>query len=179
MGNAIWITLLSSSLVSAVVSGIVAGAFSLRAKRTEYVNEYYKVVLQRRIAAYEEVERLVINFKTSVVDTDSRPYHHVFQSEDEDPNSLYMLLFRIAASALWLSDELFYLTREFSVLLYKYNSERETWIEFGKKHYTAFADLRTKVEVVYARDMLSLHNIFQFLRSKKPSNAYLPFDCRR
>lgn len=47
-------------------------------------------------------------------------------------------------------------------------------IEFGKKNYTAVAELRTKLERVHALDMLMLHDVPAFLKAKEPADGYVP-----
>lgn len=74
-----WITIAVSVISSGLLSAVVAGLYSLRAKRNDYVNDYYKIVIQRRIAAYEALERLIFPLKTAVVDEeDNRSYHFLF-----------------------------------------------------------------------------------------------------
>ena len=51
-------------LIGIVIGATIAGAYNLRAKRNEYVNEYYKLVVRRRVEAYEKLENLIINLKT-------------------------------------------------------------------------------------------------------------------
>lgn len=79
---------LSSSVVSAIVSALVGGWFSLRTKQNEYANAYYKMILERRLAAYEEVERLIAAIKVAVIDDDQKPYHLLF-SKDDDQLGVY------------------------------------------------------------------------------------------
>jgi len=69
----IWIAVLSSTVVSALVSSLIGGWFALRSKQNEYAHAYYKVVLERRIAAYEEIEGLISAVKVAVIDADRRP----------------------------------------------------------------------------------------------------------
>jgi hypothetical protein len=83
--NQVWLAVLSSSLLSGIVGAIVGGIFSLRGKHKEYVNDYYKTIINRRLAAYEKVEVLIRNLKAAVVaPEDSRPYHLLFSSETDD-----------------------------------------------------------------------------------------------
>jgi hypothetical protein len=63
---------LSSSLIAGILGALIGGWFTLRGKRNDYANEYYKVVLARRVQAYEEVERLINMVKTAVLDQDGR-----------------------------------------------------------------------------------------------------------
>lgn len=50
------------------MSAIVAGWFSLRSKRNEYENAYYKMVLDKRIAAYTEVDKFISGASVASVD---------------------------------------------------------------------------------------------------------------
>jgi hypothetical protein len=169
----IWLAILSSSVITGLIGALLAGWFSLRSKQNEYANTYYKLVLERRLAAYEQVERLIVQIKVAIVDNDDkRPYHLLF-SKDDDRDTLYKLLFTVMSTALWLSDDLFDRTRELNVLVYSRTSHGEGLIDFGRQHYTTIAELRTKMEIAHARDMLTLHEVPQFLRSKKPTDTYV------
>lgn len=169
MTNQLWLTILSSSLISGVLGAGVAGFFALRVKRHEYINEYYKSVLSRRITSYEQVERLIMMLKTAIVDKDQRPYHILFEQEEKE---VYSLLFGVMANALWLSDDLFEKTRDLNVLFYEHHPGDDDSVEFGKEHYKQIAELRTQIERLHARDMLRLHEVPRFLKSKKPKDTY-------
>ena len=75
-------------------------------------------------------------------------------------------------------DELFELTREFNLLLYRHGDSEGGFIEFGKTHYREIADLRTKIEKVHLHDMLTLHEVPRFLKSKKPTDSYGPINVQ-
>jgi hypothetical protein len=171
MTEQLWLAVLSSSLISGVLGAGIAGLFALRVKRHEYVNEYYRSVLSRRMASYEQVERLITMLKTAVMDKDQRPYHILFTQEEKD---VYSLLFGVMANALWLSDDLFDKTRELNVLFYERHPGDDNPVEFGKAHYRTIAELRTQIERIHARDMLQLHEMPRFLKSKKPKDTYGP-----
>lgn len=166
----IWQVILSSALVSGAVSGAIAGWFGIRLKREEYASAYYKLVLERRLAAYEEVEKLILSIKTAVVDDDRGIYHLLFANDDDYAN-VYKRLQATSLVSLWITDELFALTRELNLLIFSQMKETEL-IEFGKKNYKAVAELRTKMERIHSTDMLVLHDIAQFLKSKQPSDTF-------
>ena len=167
------IAVLSSSAVSAVTAALISGWFNLRSKRSEYENAYFKMVLERRIKAYEQVEALIVQIKTAVLDGDGKPYHLLF-SDETSKVTTYKALFAVMSSALWLSNELFDETRKLNVLIYSGSegSDTENLIAFGKKHYREVAELRTRVEKLHARDMLVLHKVPAFLKSKQPTDSY-------
>jgi hypothetical protein len=172
-----WLTILLSWLGSGFLSALVAGVYNLRAKRNEYVNDYYKTVITRRIAAYEKVEVLIIQLKAAVADVgDNRPYHLMFSSEnDEDWQRSWMLLHEAMSQGLWLSDGLFAKLRELNILAFHYDRPSSV-IEFGKKNYQALALLRNELETMLAKDMLHLHDVARFLKSKqdRPGLGFTP-----
>ncbi len=181
MNIQIVLAIFSTSAVSALIGGVVAGSFVLRAKQAEYVNDYYKTVINRRLAAYEQLERLIIELKTSIVEEiDKRPYHRLFSSESDDtwPRAFF-LLNRVMDQGLWLSDEAFIATRDLNYLLFRFTKPTSV-IEFAKNNYQAMATIRDRLERLLAKDMLNLHNVERFLKSKdKPDPGFHPVHLRR
>ena len=100
-----WIAVLSSSLITSAIAGLLAGTFALRAKSKDYVNDYYKQVLEKRWQAYQLVEEMIFYFKLASPDSQLRMVHFIFNSED--PEQLFTLIGRISEQAFWLSDDMF------------------------------------------------------------------------
>ena len=167
----IWIAVLSSAVVSALVSSLIGGWFALRSKQNEYAHAYYKIVLERRVAAYEDIEHLISAVKVAVVDADRRPYHMLF-SNDSAHEQVWATIHKAMSNALWLSDDLFQATREFNQLVFTGTTDGSSLIEFGKTQYTAVADLRTCLEKLHKRDLLTLHDVPGFLKAKKVADGY-------
>lgn len=165
------LALLSSSFFGGVVGAFITGRFNLRVKDLEYKNEYYKQVLEKRIDAYESVEKLVTGFKTAVVDDDRQPYHFILSHEDGLLDA-HKLLYEISSQALWLSDDLFLETRNLSLLLYGGTSHADGPVAFAKKHHEELAKFREKIERLHIRDMLSLHEVGTFLKTKKIKSGF-------
>ncbi len=168
--QSLWLVVLSSSVVSAVMSAIVSGYFTWRSKRDEYVNEYYKTVIKRRIVAYEKIEQLIIWLKSAVIDPqgqDRRPYHLLF-SDDSGWNKAQELLADINIQGLWVSDEIFKKAQELNRLIF---NKPQNVIAFGKANYERIATMRAELERLLARDILSLHDVKNFLKSKDSPDA--------
>jgi hypothetical protein len=155
--------------VGAVVSAILTGIYNLVTKRAEYANEYYKMVLNKRIGAYEQLEHLIAALKTSVLDTDQKPYHFLFSQEDR-LKCAYVLLMNITEHALWLTDEAFEKAQQLNYRMYRTNFEGSA-IEFGKDNYQPIAMLREQIESRVAEDMRDLHKVRRFLRRKAKRKA--------
>jgi len=171
MNAEIVLTALSSSVIAGTVGAVLAGWFNLRSKQNDYENAYFKLVLDRRINAYDQVANLVTQIKVAVVDSDRRPYHLLF-SDSSSLDNVYKILYSVMSSALWLSDDLFDETRKLNMLVFQQSQSEEDLIEFAKCNYRSIAEMRTRIEVIHARDMLVLHKIPKFLRGKKPTDSY-------
>jgi hypothetical protein len=158
-------TFLTSTFVATVVSGLITGLYSLRAKQREYMNEYYKLILARRIAAYEHLETLIVSLKTAVLDHDKKPYHLLF-ANDENWQTAYDLMGRLSTQSLWLSEDAFTKSQELNYLMFGLKPEGSV-IEFGKSNYRKLAELRSDLERILAADLLTLHDVKRFLREKE------------
>ena len=166
MTEQLWLAILSSSLISGILGALIAGAYTLRGKRNEYINDYYKTVIQRRLAAYEQLESLIVALKTAVLDSDNKPYHLLF-SKDDDWESVHQLLFHVMSQSLWISEEAFVKTRDLNYLAFRLKPGDSGVIEFGKQNYEAIATLRSDLEKILAADMLELYDVKSFLKHKK------------
>lgn len=138
------LAVLSSSLLSGVLGALIAGQYNLRVKRNDYVNDYYKIVLSKRVAAYERLEELIVRLSTSVLDKDNRPHHQIFTQEDPWSKA-FSLLLEAAAQSLWLSDELFAKTRDLNYLFFRGSQYEGGALQFAKENYEEVAKLRVSV----------------------------------
>ncbi|MFZ1008535.1 MAG: hypothetical protein WAN65_16960 [Candidatus Sulfotelmatobacter sp.] len=145
--NQIWLAI-SSGVLGGTLGSIAAGIFALRSKRNEYVNDYYKIIIARRIAVYEKVETLIASLRPEVVAPDDpvRPYHMPFAFEDTAKwKSAFLPTAEVLSQGLWLSRELFHETRELSRILFPFNKP-ESLIEYGRTVYPEVAARRQKIE---------------------------------
>ena len=167
----LFLTVLSTSAVSAVAGAALAGIYALRLKRSEYINDFYKIVVNKRVIAYEQLEALIVELKTSVVGDDKRAYHLPFASEDGSGwESLHVLLNEVTSKGLWISDEAVEKIRALNYRLLR-QSKPEDLIEFGKENYEAFATLRAALERILAKDMLRLYDVKSFLTTKNKEDS--------
>jgi hypothetical protein len=154
------------ALLGALFGTLLTGVFNLRAKRNEYVNDYYKTVIQRRIAAYEQLESLIIAFKTAVVDqADMKAFHQPF-SGDSHRDDIFTLIGSTLSQGLWLSDKAVQKTIDLNYLLFRMPDAPGSLITFGKAHYSEIAELRAGLERILAADMLKMHEVRHFLSQK-------------
>ncbi len=55
--------------------------FLLSQKNIDYENAYYKMVLERRVKAYEVMEWFILHIKIATLDETNKPYHRLFAEE--------------------------------------------------------------------------------------------------
>lgn len=166
MPDQLWLAILSSSLLSGIFGGLIAGIFSLRGKRNDYVNDYFKTVIARRLEAYEKLEKLINALKLSVLDDNYQPYHQVFSNE-ANWTDIYRLFLDATSHPLWLSSEVFAKTREMNIMFIHASTNSRELVEFGKSNYSSIAELREEIEKLHAKDMLTLHDVKGFLKKRK------------
>jgi hypothetical protein len=163
--------LLASNVLAGILGGGVAGFFTLRVVRNQYVNDYYKTVIQRRLTAYEQIEGLIAMLKMSVQDSsDGRFYHFLFADGDRD--QFLRIISGILSQSMWISDDIEAETILLNRLLYRSpNNESDPYSCF-KDNYKEIAAARTRIEKMHSRDFQKLHDVKRFLKSKNPADSY-------
>ena len=175
--NATWLAVLSSSLLTSVVMALITGFFVLRAKKSEYINQHFKTLVQRRLDAYDEIELAINGLKTVVLGEDQIPYHQLFSSK-ESWVEVYVVLLKAMAHPLWLSNDIFARLRDLNKMVFQASTNDRGMVEFGQANYQSIALLREEIEMLHARDMLGLHNVKTFLKSKQKRLDFESFDAR-
>jgi hypothetical protein len=154
------------ALLGGVIGSLLTGWFLLRSKEKEYKNDFFKIVINKRVDGYEHLEAFIQAFKTMVLDTDNRPYHFPFSSHELHTESL-ILLGNAIDRGLWLSNNALEKVRELNRFQFQTPNEDSERIEFGKEHYEEIANIRATLETIVATDMLQLHKVEPFLSTKK------------
>jgi hypothetical protein len=135
MPDITWTAILASSVIAALLGGAIAGFVTLRVARNQYVNDYYKTIVQRRLAAYEQIEHLINMLKTSVADdNDDKVYHLLFA--DGDSSKAFEVLFRVSSQSMWLSDEVVDETVNLNRMLFSCPSDQPGVYAFAKENTT-------------------------------------------
>jgi hypothetical protein len=152
------------AFAGASIGGAIVAVSNWLLKKFEYRQGYYRLVIQKRLVAYEKFEALIVALKTAVMDKDQKPYHLLFASENDWP-SAYKILNDIASEALWLSAEAFDASKGLDYLMFRHD-RKGSMVDFGKTHYQEIAKFRENMERVLVSDILTLHDVKGFLRRK-------------
>lgn len=163
-------TLLTTIISSTVIATILSSLVNYWMKKQDFKNEYYKMLLAKRMDAYQEVENQISILKTSVLDKqDGKAYHQVFSFGDD-----YFLRFGQSLSVansknIWLNDQtnnkLAELMHIINKIPFEYStSDEEQLIAAGKKYYWEIANLRDELENMTRSDLLNLHKFSEIRR---------------
>ncbi|WP_427113840.1 hypothetical protein [Megasphaera sueciensis] len=167
-----------ATIVAACVSAIAiwwSARLSSKAltnsKNIDYKNTYYALVLQKRMDAYELIEQVISEFSYAVGENGQQSYYPSISTKD-DITKCIMLLVKIKLHTLWISNDMNTSLTKLNYMLYKLRESADIYnnkqlIELGKKLYDDFGKIRVDIGNQLTKDMLSLHEIEEFLATKK------------
>ncbi|ALD21683.1 hypothetical protein AM218_11285 [Hymenobacter sp. DG25A] len=139
-------------------------------KDKEYQKEYFKKVIEKRLAAYQLLETVVNELQYSTANSaDKRLYHVVFHTK-EQYDVFHSLLFNAVKSNLWLShnassqlstlNQQIYnatLTSDFSVA-----DERH---QAAKANFEIITKMRDRLRHLIRHDMYHMHDVERFFKN--------------
>lgn len=168
--NTLW-TILSSAVIAAIVSSIASYIINILTHKRKYKDDYYKMVIAKRMDAYSKVEVVILSLKKLVVDeSDNCLYNVIFNNSHEDFFAFQVQLYEIAANSVWLSKDMYNALSELNLLFTQIDSQvlddGSNLLILGKQNRKKIADIRIRIEDIFRKDILSLHEIEDFLKDK-------------
>ena len=163
----------TSSLVAGSICTILSHYFTLKVVNTNYKNEYYKILIKKRIEAYEYIETQTAIFRMVVFDDIDRRYYHLMFSKGEESFIEFQrnLVFANKCN-LWLDDNINKTLDEINNLFYNivtklHNKSEEEAINIGKEYYQQISDFRIKLENDLRKALRDLYKIKPLLLEKE------------
>jgi hypothetical protein len=165
--------IISSSLIATVLSSIV----NYYLKKQDFKNEYFKLLLKKRMDSYEWIENQIALLKSSVLDSDGKPYHQVFSYGYEE----YLKHLQSAQIAnsynIWLNqktnDKWIKILQIFNKISFEYNiTDDEQLVNAGKKYYWDIANLRDELENLTRNDLLKLYDFKDIKRKNSKPDGF-------
>jgi hypothetical protein len=166
-------TFISGALLTAVIAALIAGFFVLYSKHTEYKNSYLKMIVDKRVSAYEHLNVVIQNIKVAKVDN-NKAYYHIF-SNIELFDDFYKLMYNTQSYEFWMSDHtksaLLKLHQELTHCYIKYQQGNEL-IAIGKEEYETIAKLRDSLEINILYDFPNIYKVEQFFKNKQVVTSF-------
>ena len=163
----------TSSLVAGSICTILSHYFTLKVVNTNYKNEYYKILIKKRIEAYEYIETQTAIFRIVVFDDiDRRFYHLMFSKGEESFIEFQKNLVFANKCNLWLDDNIYKTLDEINNLFYNivtklHNKSEEESINIGKEYYQQISDFRIKLENDLRKALRDLYKIKPLFKEKE------------
>ena len=163
--------ILSSSAVAAVVSSVCSYIIQRSTLARSYKQDYYKMIIGKRMEAYQYIESQIADLKTAVVDDRTGEGYHMIFNEGDSKYWQYQSNLHLALThSMWLSENminaLVALNQLFLTINAEINKDMMHNISVGKKYYSQLADARTDVENNLKTDLLTLYDVKNFLNKK-------------
>jgi hypothetical protein len=172
--------ILASSVVAGFISAIVSYFTSLRLKSLDFKNEYYKVILKKRINAYEHIERQIGVLKLIVLGDDKKPFHNIFIEGEARFLEYQQNLFFAITSGIWIDEKTSKELDKLNNLFYNlnnhiHNKSKEEMEEIGKEYYSKISGLRISLEDAVKTGLYDLHDMkkaFKINKNRKKRIIY-------
>lgn len=176
----LFLTILTSSIGAAILNHF--GSIYLR--NTDFKNEYFKIVIKKRLEAYDLLEYLISILKVSSLDeTDGKAYHLIFAYGEDEYIKSTKINTLANSNNIWLStkadEKLAEILSVFHEINFSYNIQsKESLISAGKDYYFRIATLRTELENIVRADLIDLHKISD-IRGKKTKDGYVQINIKK
>ncbi len=173
----IWGLIASSAVIAAIVSAIASFIINLLSQNRGYKQDYYKIIISKRVETYQYIEAQLEVMKFTIVDTTGQGYYMMFSSPYDKYNDYQNNLRLALANSLWLSeqmlDALTRLNQMFLAIDAEMNNDIDNNIRVGKKYYQELADIRILVENNLKSDLSKLYKVHTFLKHKTKNKQIL------
>ncbi len=152
-------------IIPAAVGAVLTWLVTSIQQAKTFKNEYYKILIQKRIESYEDADAFLDRFRLALQDNKGRVYHSCFEGPEWYSN-LIVATVGLIQKKMWLSDELQEQFRILNRWLHE-NVDSDDPLSFGIDNYEQLALWREKCERIYVNDLKTLYDIESFLNNKK------------
>ncbi len=167
--------ILTSSVIAAILSAFVSALVSIKLKQMDYKNEYYKIIINKRLESYQFLENQIALLKGVALGNDKKPYHMIFSYGIDDFGKFQQNLMMAMSYSIWIEDSTIKVMEELNDVFFSIGEKIENFtqdqiIEIGKDYYDVIAELRATLDNCVRKDLFNLHKIKK--HSLKEKNIY-------
>lgn len=173
--------ILTSSIIATIVSTIVSYIISIRLKKLDFKNEYYKEILKKRLVAYEHIEIQLSLLKAVVLGDDKLPYHIIFGEGEVKFLEYQTNLFLAINKSLWIDSETAKSLEVLNDLFFNLNNKvfgrtDEEIVEIGKQYYKKLSDLRFELENKTKKGLYNLHDMEKAFKTEEKNKQRIIYE---
>jgi len=166
--TSIIISIISSSVIATVFASII----NIFIKKIEFKQAYYRIILDKRLKAYEWLENQIALLKTTVADDrDNKSYHIIFSYGINEYYDFTKNIMLANAYSLWINERTNVILNDLLHIFNQINLEikgdkEEMLINLGKNYYFKISDLRNTLESTVRNDLLYLYKFSDIFNKK-------------
>jgi len=157
-------TLIPSILASTVVAGLISSFVSYRLKFLDFRNEYYKIIIRKRLDCYVQVEKVVLLLQPFIVAENAKTkFHRIFETWsgiDDFKTELRAAIY----NGLWITKPTLQILRNMETMFIKMDNNydiehHDDSVMAGETYYLELEKLKNDLEDACRYDILHLHRI--------------------
>lgn len=146
-----------------IISVLTSWIVSLSLKHMDYKNDYRKMIINKRIKAYEELEKIFFEF--NIVKTHKKKkYLKIFTDADSAFKFNKLIARTLASQKLWIDTKTYILCGNLLDLCKIENGKSS--LKHGIKNFTKIDKLGSKLEFSIISDLKTLHDTDKYLENK-------------
>jgi hypothetical protein len=156
--------ILASSFFAGIISAVISYIISIRLKKLDFKNDYYKEILKKRLVAYEHIEIQLSILKTVMLGDDGNPYHFIFTEGEIKLVDYQKNLFMAVNKSLWIDPKTTKSLENLNDFFFNinnkaYGKKEVEIIEIGKQYYEKLSNLRFELENSTKEGLYNLHDM--------------------
>jgi hypothetical protein len=160
-------------LTSSVLAAGLTSFVNWWIQRNNYRNEYYKKIIEKRMAVYDSVNQVLSRLQIISISKGGKKSHGAFNQLDQYSDFMVRLAYA-SLEGLWLSSDFATLLTDFNAFLYsKFNLVSvaddiniEAIREIAEENYQEIAILKEGLRDQILKDLTTLHYVGDFLKTK-------------
>jgi len=162
------------SILGNIIVAFIAFWAGSSSQRRSYRDEYFKTVIQKRIEAYQFVEKQLEVMRMTVFDEcDKKQYHAFFDNSGDKIINYRRNLYQAIARCTWLSSEMIKALASLDELFFeidgKIEDDKDANIKIGKQYFSKLKAVQIRISEILITDTEKLYEVKSFLKSKRES----------
>lgn len=171
------IELVTAIISSSVLAASITGFINWQINSNRNKQEFFNMVLEKRLTAYELLNNLVNNLSTKIALQDGSLIHSAFSGDQY--NTLYLKLISEAIDhSTWMKDDVSIKLTEINTFIFQNcnlhidDSLSEEEIErsyhhYGRECYDQIEVLKSDLKILMIEELEDLYNVKAFIQNKK------------
>jgi hypothetical protein len=157
-------------LSSSVITTLISSGLSWKLRKRNYIDDYHKLIIERRFESQEMVSEIVDEMKIQVHLERGVLCNRIFVNGEDYFDNFVIKVGATSFKSIWLSPQTQTLLTKFNIFLLdkiSYKIEGDNLKELGVKHIEDIREFRDKIENQLLVEFRDLHDVEKFIKDKQ------------